>query len=200
MVDEMRPKYGWVMSHTCRRSFCANEFLDGTPVTLIMAISGHKTEKAFRKYIKADNLQKAQMIKKIWEGRRLYSFRILFYILEYYSIFKNIYFNFVILCSMVIISKAILKEFAQKHPDAEIGLEKWYNDTKSASWKNFAEAKKTFNTVDGVGNDRYVFDIKGNQYRLIALIIFKVRTVFILFVGTHKEYDKVNANKVIYKK
>lgn len=69
MVEETRPKYAWVMSHTCRRSFCTNEFLDGTPVTLIMAISGHKTEKAFRKYIKADNLQKAQMIKKIWEGR-----------------------------------------------------------------------------------------------------------------------------------
>lgn len=69
MTEETRPKYAWVMSHTCRRSFCTNEFLDGTPVTLIMAISGHKTEKAFRKYIKADALQKAQMIKKIWEGR-----------------------------------------------------------------------------------------------------------------------------------
>jgi integrase len=68
-VEEVRPKYAWVMSHTCRRSFCTNEFLDGTPVNLIMAISGHKTEKAFRKYIKADNLQKAQMIKKIWENR-----------------------------------------------------------------------------------------------------------------------------------
>jgi integrase len=68
-VEEVRPKYAWVMSHTCRRSFCTNEFLDGTPVNLIMAISGHKTEKAFRKYIKADNLQKAQMIKKIWAGR-----------------------------------------------------------------------------------------------------------------------------------
>lgn len=69
MTEETRPKYAWVMSHTCRRSFCTNEFLDGTPVTLIMAISGHKTEKAFRKYIKADNLQKAQMIKTIWDGR-----------------------------------------------------------------------------------------------------------------------------------
>jgi integrase len=69
MLEESRPKYAWVMSHTCRRSFCTNEFLDGTPVHLIMAISGHKTEKAFRKYIKADNLQKAQMIKKIWANR-----------------------------------------------------------------------------------------------------------------------------------
>lgn len=69
MVEEIRPKHEWVMSHTCRRSFCTNEFLDGTPITLIMAISGHKTEKAFRKYIKADNLEKAQMIKKLWGGR-----------------------------------------------------------------------------------------------------------------------------------
>lgn len=69
MIEETRPKHNWVMSHTCRRSFCTNEFLDGTPMSLIMAISGHKTEKAFRKYIKADNLQKALMIKKLWEGR-----------------------------------------------------------------------------------------------------------------------------------
>jgi len=69
MVEEIRPKYAWVVSHTCRRSFCTNEFLDGTPVHLIMAISGHKTEKAFRRYIKADVLQKAQMIKAIWDKR-----------------------------------------------------------------------------------------------------------------------------------
>jgi integrase len=69
MVEEIRPKHAWVVSHTCRRSFCTNEFLDGTPVHLIMAISGHKTEKAFRRYIKADVLQKAQMIKAIWDKR-----------------------------------------------------------------------------------------------------------------------------------
>jgi integrase len=69
MVEDIRPKYAWVVSHTCRRSFCTNEFLDGTPVHLIMAISGHRTEKAFRRYIKADVLQKAQMIKAIWDKR-----------------------------------------------------------------------------------------------------------------------------------
>ncbi len=68
-IDEIRPKYAWIMSHTCRRSFCTNEFLDGTPVQLIMAISGHKTEKAFRRYIKADQIQKAYMIKKLWDQR-----------------------------------------------------------------------------------------------------------------------------------
>lgn len=69
IVEEIRPKYAWVTSHTCRRSFCTNEFLDGTPTNLIMAISGHKTEKAFRRYIKADQVQKAYMIKRIWENR-----------------------------------------------------------------------------------------------------------------------------------
>lgn len=101
---------------------------------------------------------------------------------------------------MVVISKAILQAFIREHPDTENALEKWYSDTKAADWKNFNGIKKTSNTADGVGNDRYVFDIKGNQYRLVALIIFKARTVFILFIGTHKEYDKIKANKITFKK
>ncbi|MDB4918117.1 MAG: addiction module toxin RelE [Mucilaginibacter sp.] len=60
--------------------------------------------------------------------------------------------------------------------------------------------KNTFNSVDAVGNDRYVFNIKGNNYRLIALIIFKVRTVFIVFIGTHGEYNKIDAPSVLFKK
>ena len=101
---------------------------------------------------------------------------------------------------MVIISKAVLKTFSKVHADAEIPLKDWYELTKTADWKNFNEMKNTFNSVDAVGNDRYVFNIKGNSYRLIALIIFKVRTVFILFVGTHPEYDKIDASKVAFKK
>ncbi|MDD2793699.1 MAG: phage integrase SAM-like domain-containing protein [Sediminibacterium sp.] len=69
IIEEVRPKYAWITSHTCRRSFCTNEFLEGTPIQLIMAISGHKTEKAFRRYIKAEQVQKAYMIKKLWEKR-----------------------------------------------------------------------------------------------------------------------------------
>lgn len=101
---------------------------------------------------------------------------------------------------MVIISKAIIRDFINTHPDASKALERWYEEVKSADWKNFTMLKKTFNATDSVGNDRYVFDIKGNQYRLIALIIFKVRTVFILFIGTHSEYDEVNASKVNFRK
>ena len=101
---------------------------------------------------------------------------------------------------MVIISKTIIQKFINTHPDVENALEKWYSDAKAATWKNFSELKQTFNTADSVGNDRYAFDIKGNQYRLIALIIFKVRTVFILFIGTHKEYDTIKADKITFKK
>jgi len=52
--------------------------------------------------------------------------------------------------------------------------------------------RQIFNSVDAVGNDLYVFNIKGNNYRLIVRIIFRVRTIYIKFIGTHKEYDKVN--------
>lgn len=100
---------------------------------------------------------------------------------------------------MVIISKTSIKQFKLKHPDAADAIENWYQLTKKADWSKFSEVKQTFNSVDAVGNDRYVFNIKGNQYRLIALIIFRKRTVFILFIGTHAEYDKVNASTIIFK-
>jgi mRNA interferase HigB len=101
---------------------------------------------------------------------------------------------------MVIISKAIVREFILEHADSDGALENWYEITSDANWKNFSEVKKTFNSVDAVGNDRYVFNIKGNDYRLIALIIFKRRTLFLLLIGTHKEYDKINASTVVFKK
>ncbi len=101
---------------------------------------------------------------------------------------------------MVIISKAVLRDFARAHADAETPLEDWYELVKNADWKNFNEMRNTFNSVDAVGNDRYAFNIKGNSYRLIALIIFKIRTVFILFIGSHAEYDKVDAATVAFKK
>jgi mRNA interferase HigB len=101
---------------------------------------------------------------------------------------------------MVIISKAIIREFSSRHVDSEGPLQSWCELTVDADWKNFNQMKNTFNSVDAVGNDRYVFNIKGNSYRLIALIVFKVRTVFILFIGTHQEYDRINASTVSFKK
>ena len=61
---------------------------------------------------------------------------------------------------------------------------------------NFADIKKQFNSVGNVGNKRYVFNIKGNDYRIICAIDYPRLTMFIKFVGTHKEYDRVNASEV----
>ncbi|HXR84704.1 MAG TPA: type II toxin-antitoxin system HigB family toxin [Hanamia sp.] len=101
---------------------------------------------------------------------------------------------------MIIISKKAITEYCLKEHQATDSLLNWYSETKSCSWANFSEMKQTFNSVDAVGNDRYVFNIKGNNYRLIAIIHFNVRTVYIAFIGTHKEYEKIDASKVKYKK
>jgi len=97
---------------------------------------------------------------------------------------------------MVIISKAVLVEFGEKHADVVDALNKWYLETKAADWGNFFEMKQTFNSVDTAGNDRYVFDIKGNKYRLVAMVFFDIRTIYIRFIGTHKAYDKINCSTI----
>ena len=93
---------------------------------------------------------------------------------------------------MVIISKTVLAEFSGIHADSIEALNSWYEKTKKADWNSLNDIKKTFNSVDYVGHDRYVFNIKGNHYRLVAMIFFNIRTVFIRFVGTHAEYDKID--------
>jgi mRNA interferase HigB len=101
---------------------------------------------------------------------------------------------------MVIISKSILNKFGEGHPESKEAILNWYLKVKNGNWSNFHELKSSFNSIDAVGNDRYVFNIKGNQYRLIALIIFETRTLFILYVGTRESYNKINAAKIEYKK
>ncbi|MEO6285349.1 MAG: type II toxin-antitoxin system HigB family toxin [Dyadobacter sp.] len=100
---------------------------------------------------------------------------------------------------MVIISKRAINEFAVTEPRATDALLNWYRHSKAADWSNFADIKRTFNSVDSVGNERYVFNIKGNDYRLIAKIHFDVRTVYILFIGTHLEYDRIEASTIQHK-
>jgi mRNA interferase HigB len=92
---------------------------------------------------------------------------------------------------MVIIAKKAITEFIEKYPRSAKVMLEWYLKTKESDWTNFADIKRVFGATDSVGNGLYVFDIGGNKYRLIARIIFGARTVFIRFIGTHKEYDKV---------
>lgn len=97
---------------------------------------------------------------------------------------------------MRIVTFLRIKEFVEKYPDADIALRDWYKKTQNCEWKNFTDVKETFNTADYVGNNRFVFNIKGNQYRLIAIIIFASQKVYIRFIGTHKDYDKINASNI----
>ena len=98
---------------------------------------------------------------------------------------------------MVILTKPILTNFSHKHADTTDVLNEWYKITKDADWKDFNTLKEYFPSTNYVGNDRYVFNIKGNSYRLIAMMFFDIRTVFIRFIGTYAEYSKIkNASTV----
>ncbi|MBO9639714.1 MAG: type II toxin-antitoxin system HigB family toxin [Siphonobacter aquaeclarae] len=90
---------------------------------------------------------------------------------------------------MVVFSYKTLREFADLYPLAADSLNTWYLVLTKGDFAHFHELREVFNSVDAVGNDLYVFNIKGNQYRFIAGILFNVRTVYIKFVGTHSQYD-----------
>jgi mRNA interferase HigB len=91
----------------------------------------------------------------------------------------------------------MIRDFIAKHADADVALRDWYKRTSKANWSNLADIKQTFNTVDYVGNDRYVFDIKGNNYRIVAIVLFINKKVYMRFIGTHKEYEKIKDIKNI---
>lgn len=97
---------------------------------------------------------------------------------------------------MVIISKTILRDFGLAHPDAIEALNSWYNLVKLGDWESLADLRQFSNSVDYVGNDRYVFNIRGNRYRLVAMIFFDIRTVFVRFIGTHSQYDNIDATTI----
>jgi mRNA interferase HigB len=98
--------------------------------------------------------------------------------------------------TMRIIAHNTIVEYGRLHPDAKIALEGWYKTTKQARWNSFYEVKQTFNSVDYAGNGRYVFNIKGNSYRLVAKILFIQKIIYIRFVGTHKEYDAIDCSTI----
>lgn len=93
--------------------------------------------------------------------------------------------------NMRIVSKKAINQYVVEHPQAMKALEDWYEKTKEADWHNFADIRRTFSTVSQVGNNHYVFNIKGNDYRLVVMILFTPHTVYIRFIGTHAEYDRI---------
>lgn len=113
---------------------------------------------------------------------------------------KNIVFqNYMYLCSVMrIVSHRKLVEFYEKegHGDSKVALERWYDIAEQAEWRNLSDIKVDFPATDYVGNQRYVFNIKGNKYRLVVVVKFTISHVFIRFVGTHSEYEKIDVKTI----
>ena len=98
---------------------------------------------------------------------------------------------------MRVLAYSTIRDYIKNHADADKPLRDWYNKVSRANWKSLADMRNDFNHVDFVGNDRYVFDIGGNSFRVVVVVIFLSHMVYIRFIGTHAEYDKISDIKNI---
>jgi mRNA interferase HigB len=98
---------------------------------------------------------------------------------------------------MQTIALRTLRRFWEKHPQAEAPIRAWYAAVAKSEWRSPADVKRQFGTtVDFVGDNRIVFDLAGNKYRLIVHVSYAYKRVLVKFIGTHSEYDRVNAETV----
>ncbi|MEO8231643.1 MAG: type II toxin-antitoxin system HigB family toxin [Ignavibacteriota bacterium] len=101
---------------------------------------------------------------------------------------------------MRIISRTTLIGFWKNFPEAEQPLKSWFDEVRIAVWSSPNELKKQYRSASIITNKRVVFNIKGNSYRLIVDVEYKIGIIFIVWIGSHKEYDKVNAKEISYVK
>lgn len=97
---------------------------------------------------------------------------------------------------MRIIAKKALRDFWELHPDSEQALKSWFKDVSDAEWESFNDVREVFGRASSVGGDRIVFRILGNHYRLIVRVNYAFSIAYIKFVGTHAEYDAIDAATV----
>ena len=98
---------------------------------------------------------------------------------------------------MQVIAKRTLKLFWERHPHAETPLKVWFALVDKAVWTKPADVKSMFGmTVDFIGDNRLIFDIAGNKYRLVVYVAYQYKRVLVKFIGTHKEYDKIKPETV----
>lgn len=115
------------------------------------------------------------------------------YILSVPKLVNNLY-----LCKkeLRVVAKKILRDFWEKHEDCEQQLKSWFREVQKSEWENPNQIKEEYPSASILNNNRVVFNIKGNNYRLIVKISFEYQMVWIRFIGTHGEYDKINANTI----
>ncbi len=99
-----------------------------------------------------------------------------------------------------IITRKTLLEYAKKYPAAATALYEWYHELVISDFKSFNELKKVYGNVSLVSDDRVVFNIMGNQYRLVVRIVFEFKAIQIKWFGPHAEYDKIDVTTIQYKK
>lgn len=97
---------------------------------------------------------------------------------------------------MRIVSKRTLRNFWLKYIDAKLQLESWHTEISKANWASPHEVKAQFRNASILKNNRVVFNIAGNKYRLIVAMDYKRKACFIKFIGTHKQYDQINAEVI----
>ena len=97
---------------------------------------------------------------------------------------------------MRIITEEPLRNYIRRFPDAKIALQNWLKIVKEAQWECYADVKRSFNSVDNVRNQHYVFNIRGNHHRLVVVIKFTIKWVYIRFIGTHEEYEKIDCSTI----
>lgn len=97
---------------------------------------------------------------------------------------------------MRVIALSTLRECWQKHPDAEVPLRAWYAIVRRALWRRPAEVKAAYRSASFAANNRVIFNIKGNDYRLVVAVHYNRGLMFVRFVGTHREYDNIDAATV----
>jgi len=95
-----------------------------------------------------------------------------------------------------IIALKTLRLFWAQHPDAEQALQAWYHDARRAVWRTPAEIKDVYRNASFVGRSRVVFNIKGNDYRLVVAIHYPHGIIYVRFVGTHQEYERIDAGTI----
>jgi mRNA interferase HigB len=95
-----------------------------------------------------------------------------------------------------VISKSTLRDFWEKHPDCKEQLKSWFRETENSNWNTLNELKNDYPSASILKDNRIVYNIKGNHYRLIVKFNFDYQLCWIRFVGTHAEYDKIDANKI----
>jgi mRNA interferase HigB len=98
---------------------------------------------------------------------------------------------------MIIVNRQLLKDLVRKHAKASNAVSKWVMEVEKAKWKSFTDVGNTFPSADYVGNKHIVFNLQGNNFRIVAVVVLVGELIYIRWAGTHPEYDKIKDCSVI---